>query len=93
MTKKAYLTLAAAQYEQLTRIGQEPDFSTFEEQRGLLCGNGPIEAARRTLLQARLKRRGQRWSETGLDRPVKLRTALHSSQQQLVMDLFKKATE
>ena len=45
MTTKAYLALAAAQYEQLTRIGQEPDFSTLEEQRGLLCGNGPIEAA------------------------------------------------
>ena len=59
-------------------------------QRGLLCGSGPIEAAHRTLLQVRLKRSGQRWSEGGLDRLVKLRTALKSPQQHLVLDLLKK---
>ena len=32
MTKEAYLALAAAQYEELHRIGQEPDFYTLEEQ-------------------------------------------------------------
>ena len=31
MTKEAYLALAAAQYEQLRAIGQEPDFYTLEE--------------------------------------------------------------
>ena len=59
-------------------------------QRGLLCGSGPIEAAHRTLLQVRLKRSGQRWSEGGLDRLVKLRTALKSPQQHLVLNLLKK---
>lgn len=58
-------------------------------QRGLLCGSGPVEAAHRTLLQVRLKRSGQRWSNGGLDRLVRLRTALKSPQKQLVLDLFK----
>lgn len=30
MTKEAYLELAAAQYEQLQALGQEPDFYTLE---------------------------------------------------------------
>ncbi len=32
MTKEAYLALAATQYEELRRIGQEPDFYTLEAQ-------------------------------------------------------------
>lgn len=59
-------------------------------QRGLLCGSGPIEAAHRTLLQVRLKRSGQRWSNGGLDRLVRLRSALKSPQLHLLTDLFKK---
>jgi hypothetical protein len=61
-------------------------------QRGLLCGSGPVEAAHRTLLQVRLKRSGQRWSNDGLDRLVRLRSALKSPQTHLLIDLFKKAT-
>ena len=61
-------------------------------QRGLLCGSGPVEAAHRTLLQVRLKRSGQRWSNDGLDRLVRLRSALKSSQTHLLTDLFKKAS-
>ena len=58
-------------------------------QRGLLCGSGPVEAAHRTLLQVRLKRSGQRWSNDGLDRLVRLRSALKSPQRHLLTDLFK----
>lgn len=61
-------------------------------QRGLLCGSGPIEAAHRTLLQVRLKRSGQRWSNHGLDRLVRLRSALKSPQTHLLTDLFKRPT-
>jgi len=61
-------------------------------QRGLLCGSGPVEAAHRTLLQVRLKRSGQRWSNGGLDRLVRLRSALKSPQMHLLTDLFKKPT-
>ena len=32
MTKEAYLALAAAHYDGLRAIGQEPDFYTLEEQ-------------------------------------------------------------
>ena len=58
-------------------------------QRGLLCGSGPVEAAHRTLLQVRLKRSGQRWSNDGLDRLVRLRSALKSPQRHLLTNLFK----
>ena len=58
-------------------------------QRGLLCGSGPVEAAHRTLLQVRLKRSGQRWFNDGLDRLVRLRSALKSPQMHLLTDLFK----
>ena len=61
-------------------------------QRGLLCGSGPVEAAHRTLLQVRLKRSGQRWSNGGLDRLVRLRSALKSPQMHLLTELFKKPT-
>jgi hypothetical protein len=57
-------------------------------QRGLLCGSGPVEAAHRTLLQVRLKRSGQRWSNDGLDRLVRLRSALKSPQRHLITQLF-----
>ena len=58
-------------------------------QRGLLGGSGPIEAAHRTLLQVRLKRSGQRWSNDGLDRLVRLRSAIKSPQRSLLTNLFK----
>lgn len=58
-------------------------------QRGLLCGSGPVEAAHRTLLQVRLKRSGQRWSNDGLDCLVRLRSALKSPQRHLLTNLFK----
>jgi len=58
-------------------------------QRGLLCGSGPVEAAHRTLLLVRLKRSGQRWSNDGLDRLVRLRSALKSPQRHLLTNLFK----
>ncbi len=60
-------------------------------QRGLLCGSGPVEAAHRTLLQVRLKRSGQRWSNDGLDRLVRLRSALKSPQSHLITELFQNA--
>jgi len=58
-------------------------------QQGLLCGNGPVEAARRTLLQVRLKRSGQRWSDDALDCLLRLRSALKSPQRRLLTNLFK----
>ena len=35
-------------------------------QQGLRIGSGAMEAAHRTLIQSRMKRSGQRWSDRGL---------------------------
>ena len=43
--------------------------------RGLQIGSGAIESAQRTVLQKRLKRSGQRWSETGVQNMLNLRVA------------------
>ena len=58
-------------------------------QCGLICGSGPVEAAHRILLQVRLKRSGQHWSNDGLDCLVRLRSALKSPQRHLLTNLFK----
>ena len=46
--------------------------------RGLMIGSGPMEAAHRTVLQARMKRSGQRWSTSGAKNVINLRVALKS---------------
>jgi len=40
---------------------------------GLLIGSGPVESAHRHVLQARMKRAGQRWSLQGAQRMARLR--------------------
>ena len=83
-------TLWATQLGAYLRTNRQRLRYDLFRQRGLLCGSGPIEAAHRTLLQIRLKRSGQRWSNGGLDRLVRLRSALKSPQLHLLTDLFKK---
>lgn len=46
--------------------------------RGLMIGSGPMEAAHRTVLQARMKRSGQHWSTPGAKHVINLRVALKS---------------
>ena len=46
--------------------------------RGLMIGSGPMEAAHRTVLQARMKRSGQHWSTQGAKNVINLRVALKS---------------
>jgi hypothetical protein len=46
--------------------------------KGLMISSGPIESAHRTILQTRMKRSGQRWSESGCDKMIKLRVAYQS---------------
>ena len=55
---------------------------------GLMISSGPIEAAHRTVLQVRMKRSGQRWSERGCDRMVLLRAAYKSGKFDLITNLF-----
>lgn len=57
--------------------------------QGLMISSGPIEAAHRTVLQVRMKRSGQRWSERGSDRMILLRAAYKSEKFHLITDLFR----
>ena len=80
----------AAQLGTYQRIHRaSPRYDLFR-QRGLFCGNEPVEAAHRTLIQARPKRSGQRWSINELDRLVRLHSAPKSSQCYLFTKIFKK---
>jgi hypothetical protein len=58
--------------------------------KGLMIGSGPIESAHRTLLQVRMKRSGQRWSDEGCDKMIKLRVALRSQKFGLITNIFRK---
>jgi hypothetical protein len=58
-------------------------------QQGLIISSGPIEAAHRSVLQVRMKRSGQRWSERGCDKMVLLRAAYKSGKFDLITDLFR----
>jgi hypothetical protein len=59
--------------------------------KGLMIGSGPIESAHRTLLQIRMKRSGQRWSDDGCDKMIKLRVALRSQKFDLITNIFRKS--
>lgn len=59
--------------------------------KGLMIGSGPIESAHRTLLQVRMKRSGQRWSDEGCDKMIKLRVALRSQKFDLITNIFRKS--
>jgi hypothetical protein len=54
--------------------------------RGLQIGSGAIEAAHRTVIQCRMKRSGQRWSDAGSQAMLNLRVASKSGRWQLVKD-------
>jgi len=58
--------------------------------KGLMIASGPIESAHRTLLQTRMKRSGQRWSDGGCDAMVKLRVAYRSGKSALITNALKK---
>lgn len=59
------------------------DYKTYRE-RGLLIGSGAIESAHRTVMQRRLKRAGQRWSQNGAQRVLTLRVCAMSNRWHLV---------
>lgn len=56
--------------------------------RGLAIGSGAIESAQRTVLQKRLKRAGQRWSEKGVDNMLNLRVAQLSKKWDNVIQII-----
>jgi len=57
-------------------------------ENGLFIGSGAIEAAHRTVVQCRLKRSGQRWSEWGAQNMLNLRVAHMSNQWHKVVNLI-----
>lgn len=52
--------------------------------RGLQIGSGPMEAAHRTVVQCRMKRSGQRWTDEGAQAMLNLRVASKSGRWHLV---------
>lgn len=63
-------------------------YKTYQDQ-GLLIGSGPVEAAHRHVIQARLKRSGQRWTLKGAQQIANLRTANCSGQWEVVKNLIR----
>lgn len=59
---------------------------------GLFIGSGAIESAHRTVVQSRLKRSGQRWSEAGAQNMLNLRVAHMSKQWNKVVNLIQNQT-
>ncbi len=59
--------------------------------RGLLIGSGPMEAAHRTVIQSRMKRSGQRWTDAGAQAMLNLRVAAKSGRWQLVTNNLNKS--
>lgn len=58
-------------------------------QKDLMISSGPIESAHRTVLQVRMKRSGQHWSEHGCDNMIKLRVAYRSEKFRLITDILR----
>ncbi len=61
------------------------DYLKYRE-AGLQIGSGAIEAAHRTLVQTRMKKSGQRWSDQGAKNMLNLRVAFKSNRWDLVME-------
>ncbi len=64
-------------------------YKTFQE-KGYLIGSGPIEAPKQ-VIQARLKKSGQRWTPDGLQQVANLRVAKHSRKWNIVLNQMKEA--
>lgn len=54
------------------------DYKLFRS-KGLQIGSGAIEAAHRTVIQARMKKSGQRWTDKGAQNMLNLRVAYKCS--------------
>lgn len=58
------------------------------QNRGYLIGSGAIESAHRTIIQARMKRSGQRWSIRGAQNILNLRTLNKSGNWNIVKNII-----
>jgi hypothetical protein len=69
---------------------QRMRYATFIA-RGLPIGSGPVEAAAKNIVQARLKRSGMRWSRDGGQHVLDLRCYLKSNRWQVMWDTLTRA--
>jgi hypothetical protein len=60
--------------------------------QGFYIGSGAVEAAHRTVVQARMKRSGQRWSPRGARHMLQLRVTYLSHQEHRVLGLIRSQT-
>ena len=60
-------------------------------QRGMMIGSGPVEAGCKSVVGARLKRTGMRWSSPGADCILAIRSALLSGREDRVNAMAKAA--
>ena len=58
---------------------------------GLAIGSGAIEASHKTVVQSRMKKSGQRWSNKGAQNMLNLRVAFKSERWDIVVDRIKNA--
>jgi len=57
--------------------------------KGLAIGSGAIEASHRTVVQSRMKKSGQRWSNQGAQNMLNLRVAFKSERWDILIDKIK----
>lgn len=62
-------------------------YKTYRD-KGLMIGSGPVEAAHRHVIQARMKRSGQRWTFKGAQQIATLRAAYCSGNWDTVKNLI-----
>jgi hypothetical protein len=73
-----------------SRNRQRMQYSRYRR-RGLMIGSGPVEAGCKTVVGARLKRSGMRWSSRGADAVLAIRTALLSRNRPRIQRMAKAA--
>ena len=74
----------------LTNNSSRMQYGTYLS-KGYLIGSGAIESANRDVVQSRLKRSGQRWTQAGVQQVGNLRVAYKSDRWQLVREGIRNA--
>ncbi len=93
-TVKANIQSLPAQKYTIDKLGQYLDNNAFRMdykrylQAGLRIGSGAMEAAHRTVIQSRMKRSRQRWSDRGAQNLLNLRVAYKSGKARLVRQII-----
>lgn len=93
-TVKANIKALSAQKYTVDKLLQYLDNNAFRMdykrylEAGFRIGSGAMEAAHRTVIQSRMKRSGQRWSDRGAQNLLNLRVAYKSGKAQLVRQII-----